>query len=30
MKIIDVHMHYYNIEGFYATAKQAGHENTSA
>lgn len=30
MKIIDVHMHYYNIEGFCATAKQAGHENTSA
>lgn len=30
MKIIDVHMHYYNVEGFYETAKQAGHENTSA
>ncbi|HIU64337.1 MAG TPA: amidohydrolase family protein [Candidatus Avacidaminococcus intestinavium] len=29
MKIIDAHMHYYNTEGFYLAAQQAGHENSS-
>ena len=29
LKIIDAHMHFYDIEGFRETAKQAGHENTS-
>lgn len=30
MKIIDAHMHYYNVEGFCEVAKAAGHENTAA
>ncbi|NLY83676.1 MAG: amidohydrolase family protein [Acholeplasmataceae bacterium] len=29
MKIIDAHMHYYEIEGFHTAAKAAGHENTA-
>lgn len=29
MKIIDAHMHFYNVEGFYEAAKRAGHENTA-
>lgn len=30
MKIIDAHMHFYDIDGFNEAAKLAGHENTSA
>ena len=30
MKIIDAHMHYYNIEGFAQVAANAGYENTAA
>lgn len=30
MKIIDAHMHYYDVEGFREVAKEAGHENTAA
>ncbi len=30
MKIIDAHMHYYDIDGFRETAKRANHENTAA
>ena len=29
LKIIDAHMHFYDIDGFREAAKQAGHENTS-
>ena len=28
MKIIDAHMHYYDIDKFYEVAENAGHENT--
>lgn len=30
MKIIDAHMHYFNIEGFKTVAANAGYENTAA
>ena len=30
MKIIDAHMHYFNVEGFVEVAKRAGYENTAA
>ena len=30
MKIIDAHMHYYDIDKFYEVAENAGHENTAA
>ena len=30
MKIIDAHMHYFNVEGFMDVAKRAGYENTAA
>ena len=30
MKIIDAHMHYFNIEGFNELAKLADHENSRA
>lgn len=30
MKIIDAHMHYFNIEHFHEIAQAAGHENTAA
>ena len=30
MKIIDAHMHYYNIDGFVQVAARAGYENTAA
>lgn len=30
MKIIDAHMHYYDIDKFYTVAENAGHENTAA
>ena len=30
MKIIDAHMHYFNVEGFVDVAKRAGYENTAA
>lgn len=29
MKIIDAHMHFYDVEGFYEVAKNAGYENTA-
>lgn len=29
MKIIDAHMHYYDIDKFYEVAENAGHENTA-
>ncbi|NCD08292.1 MAG: amidohydrolase [Negativicutes bacterium] len=29
MKIIDAHMHFYEVEGFYEAARGAGHENTA-
>ena len=30
MKIIDAHMHYFNVEGFVEVAKRAGYENTAS
>ena len=30
MKIIDAHMHYYNVDGFVQVAANAGYENTAA
>ena len=30
MKIIDAHMHYYNVDGFVQVASNAGYENTAA
>lgn len=30
MKIIDAHMHYYDIDKFYDVAENAGHANTAA
>jgi len=30
MKIIDAHMHYFNIEGFKTVAANAGYKNTAA
>lgn len=30
MKIIDAHMHYYNVDGFVQVAADAGYENTAA
>lgn len=29
LKIIDAHMHFYEVEGFYEAARVAGHENTA-
>ena len=30
MKIIDAHMHYFNVDGFKEVAANAGYENTAA